>query len=77
MFAPADLEGDTREELFLSVGLGQIIYAQDLPAALDAGSKGEVHVVAQFHRFFKDFRFLEHFFAALSAPDGLLAVEAP
>ena len=36
-----------------------------------------MHVVAQFHRFFKDFRFLEHFFAALSAPDRLLAVEAP
>ena len=36
-----------------------------------------MHVIAQFYRLFEDFRFLEHFLAALRAADGFLAIEAP
>ena len=65
MLSPADVKTQSGEKRVPVEGLGQIFHCQHLPAAADTGGEFEMHV----------FHFAQHFLTALSALDGLFAVE--
>ena len=70
-----DFEIQILEKRLSREGFGEVLDGQHIVSACDARFQTDPHIGAYFGRLFQHIHFVQHFFTALGAFDGFLAVE--